>query len=117
MDVDVEESALKRNNTFRQYLRHAIRVPLHQFISLGEKNAALDDSLVYLLGVIDFVALLSLTSRSDRCRHRLGEALATSSLLTINRRTISLRLNVVLGLDLRDLSDNGLNSLFSLART
>lgn len=27
MDVDVEESALKRNNTFRQYLRHAI--PLH----------------------------------------------------------------------------------------
>lgn len=47
MDVDVEESALKRNNTFRQYLRHVIRVPLHQFISLGEKNAALDDSLVY----------------------------------------------------------------------
>lgn len=45
MDVDVEDSALKRNNTFRQYLRHAI--PLHRFISLGEKNAALHDSLVY----------------------------------------------------------------------
>lgn len=45
MDVDVEKSAVKRNNTSRQYLRHAI--PLHQFIFLGEKNAALDDRLVY----------------------------------------------------------------------